>query len=211
MLKLYGFPVSNYTNIIMLALLEKGIEFEYVTTRPQKSAEFLSKNPMGKIPVLETDQGFLSETSTILEYLEETGGGPALYPADAFEKAKVRELIKHMELYVELPARRVYPDAFFGGKTSEENVAAVRPLLEKGFASVTALAQFTPYLAGRELTYADFYAQFALGVATRVTKILYNWNALEEFSELKTLLSKLGERESFKQVAAEQKAAMAAG
>ena len=41
MLKLYGFPVSNYTNMVELALLEKGLPFEYVTTYPAQTDEFL--------------------------------------------------------------------------------------------------------------------------------------------------------------------------
>ncbi|MBF0277399.1 MAG: glutathione S-transferase family protein [SAR324 cluster bacterium] len=211
MLKLYGFPISNYTNIVALALLEKGIEFEYVLTRPGKNPDYLNKSPMGKVPFLETEQGYLSETQVILEYLEETGKGPSLYPADVFARAKARELIRQMELYIELPARRIYPDAFFGGETSEKNRTAVRSLLEKGFASVKSLAQFSPYIAGSQLSYADFYAYFALGLATRAAKIVYSWHALDEFPELKTLLSILAERESFQKVIADQKAAMAAG
>jgi len=71
MLKLHGFSVSNYTNMIKQCLLEKGIEFEQIDARPSQEDEFLAKSPMGKIPCLETADGFLVETSTILDYLEE--------------------------------------------------------------------------------------------------------------------------------------------
>jgi glutathione S-transferase len=50
MLKLYGFPVSNYTNMVELALLEKGLPFEYVLTFPEQTPEFLARSPRGKVP-----------------------------------------------------------------------------------------------------------------------------------------------------------------
>jgi len=43
MLKLFGFPVSNYTNMVELALLEKGLPYEYVLTFPAQTPEFLRR------------------------------------------------------------------------------------------------------------------------------------------------------------------------
>ena len=68
--KLHGFPVSNYVNMVHLALLEKGMPFEYVLAFPDQSPEFLAKSPRGKVPVLETPEGYINEASVILEYLE---------------------------------------------------------------------------------------------------------------------------------------------
>jgi len=62
MLKLHGFSVSNYTNMVKQNLLEKSIEFEQIDARPSQEDEFLAKSPMGKIPCLETADGFLVET-----------------------------------------------------------------------------------------------------------------------------------------------------
>ena len=81
MLKLHGFAVSNFYNMIQHTLLEKGIEFEEVMAVPSQDNEFLEKSPMGKIPCLETPQGFLAETDVILDYLEKTqypGATPGL-------------------------------------------------------------------------------------------------------------------------------------
>jgi glutathione S-transferase len=73
MLKFYGFPCSNYANMVNLALLEKGIPFEYVLTYPDQSPAVLAKSPRGKVPFLETPQGFINEASVILDYLEDLG------------------------------------------------------------------------------------------------------------------------------------------
>ena len=75
MLKLHGFAVSNYFNMVKLALLEKGVNFEVVDVYPNQEESFLSRSPMGKVPVLETDAGFISETNVILDYIEDTQGG----------------------------------------------------------------------------------------------------------------------------------------
>jgi glutathione S-transferase len=66
MLTLYGFDVSNYFNMIKLALSIKGLEYETVTVYPNQSEDYLTKSPMGKVPALETDQGILTETNVIL-------------------------------------------------------------------------------------------------------------------------------------------------
>ena len=210
MLKLYGHAVSNYYNIAKLAMLEKGVEFEEVAIGGDKSDDFLKISPMGKMPCLETDQGALTETDVIIEYIDGAFEGPSFFPKDPFARAKVRELMKYMEVYIELPARRLHPEAFFGGKVSDEVKTEVKGLLEKGFAGVTSLAVFDPYMCGKELTYADFYSQFSLGLATRITKVIYDWNTLAEMPKYKALLDELGGRPSTQKVMADQMAAMKA-
>ena len=100
MYKLHGFDLSNYYNLVKLALLEKGLPFEEVAVFPPAKPDFLQKSPMGKIPCLEVGTGrYLTETQVILDYREETHPEPALYPEDPFGRAKVRELMRVMELY----------------------------------------------------------------------------------------------------------------
>ena len=79
--------------MVKMALLEKEIAFEVVDLRGSQDESFLKMSPMGKVPCIETEQGFLSETNVILEYLEDLGTGPNLMPADPYERAKVRELM----------------------------------------------------------------------------------------------------------------------
>ena len=71
MLKLHGAPLSNYYNMVKTALLEKGLEYEAVMAPPSQEEEFLAKSSMGKIPCLETDNGFVAESLAIIEYLDE--------------------------------------------------------------------------------------------------------------------------------------------
>ena len=52
MLKLHGFAVSNYFNMVRMALMEKGAPFEIIETYPRQEAAFLSRSPVGKVPCL---------------------------------------------------------------------------------------------------------------------------------------------------------------
>src|SRR6187402_723342 len=141
MLKLCGFHLSNYHNKVRIVLLEKGIAFEEdASCKPSQQEEFLARTPIGKVPFLELDGGRrLSEAEVIFEYLEDAYPQKPLLPKDPFERAKVRELVKFIELHLELVARRLYGELFFKRPpVSEEAKAAVGKDLAKG---VRALKQ----------------------------------------------------------------------
>lgn len=201
---LHGMTYSNYYNMVKAVMLEKGIEFSEAHVLPNQEPEFLLKSPMGKVPLMQTEQGFLSETGVMIDYIDSLDIGDSLYPADPFARAKVMELIRYLELYIELPARRLYGDVFFGKPASDELKEQVRLQLQKGFAALARLASFDPYLAGKELSYADFYYRFSVGLATIVCKKALDWNALHELPNIKALLDLMGERESIQRVLADQ-------
>ncbi|WP_461482611.1 glutathione S-transferase family protein [Porticoccus sp.] len=179
MLKLYGFHVSNYFNMVKLALLEKGFEFEEVRTYPSQEPQFLAMSPMGKIPCLEAREGFLTETAAILEFLEDVTPEVPLLPADPFARAKVRELMRVCELYIELPARRLY-----SGNNTQQTIDEVKPLVERGLKALGRLAQFGPYLAGRDFSYADIVAYHSFGAVARTMRMVYGWEVMDEVAGL---------------------------
>ena len=176
MIKLYGFPVSNYYNMVKFALLEKGVDFEEVAAMPSQEADFLAKSPMGKVPCIETSEGFISETLPILEYLEESGEGPALFPSDAFARAKCREFIMVCKLNVELTARRHYGHLFFGEDRNEAAVTEVKPIMERGLAAMAQLGSFGPYVMGADFTYADIVAYHSMAYPANVAEAIYQWD-----------------------------------
>lgn len=211
MLKLYGFPASNYYNILKMALMEKGVPYEDVRVYTGQSEAFLAKSPMGKVPCIETPHGFLSETSVILDYIEEATDGPAFYPADPYDRARVRELIKYLELYIELPARRCYGEAFFGtGPVSDEVKDSVRPVLERGARAINQLGRFSPYLAGDAMTYADMVFLHSVPMAAGVTKTVFGWNLFESMPKAQDLLALLQDRPVARKVAQDAKDGMTA-
>jgi len=116
MITICGFPISNYYNKVRLAAAEMGIEYkDDASVFPSQDAALLARSPMGKIPFLETEHGLICESQVICEYLADRFPEKSLYPADAFARAKVRELIQVLELHLELVARRLLGAALFNG------------------------------------------------------------------------------------------------
>jgi glutathione S-transferase len=210
MLKLHGFAVSNYYNMVKLALLEKGLSFEEVTFYGGQAPQALAVSPRGKVPALETEHGFLSETNVILDYIEQTRGGKALLPADPFEQAKVRELLKEIELYIELPARTCYAEAFFGTAVEPVIKERARTELLAGFATLKRNGRFAPYVAGEELTLADLMFCFSVDLAYAVGKKVLNIDFLADFPQAAALLEKMRENPHMARIVADKEAAMPA-
>jgi len=208
-LKLHGISVSNYTNMVKQCLIEKGIEFEQLPARPGQEADFLAMSPMGKIPCLETAEGFLVETSAILDYLEEVQPDPAMYPSQAFAKAKAREIIHICELYIELAARRHLGHAIFGRERSEEAHSEVRPQVEKGLRAFTQLANFGPYVMGSEFGNADVFVYHAFHLASQILKRIYDWDIVTEVPGLAAHVAVMDEREATRRVIADHEEALA--
>jgi glutathione S-transferase len=210
MLKLYGFPVSNYANMVQLALLEKGLAFEYVLTMPDQGPEFLAKSPRGKVPALGTPDGYLNEASVILDYLEDTGQGTPLLPADPYARATVRALRKEIELYIELPARSCFAEAFFGGTVPEPIKAKAREELLAGFATLKRHGKFSPYVAGDTFTLADIVFLYSVDLGVTVGKQLFGLDLLADLPAAQALLQRLGDRPHVRTLAANRDAGMPA-
>lgn len=210
MLKLYGFSVSNYYNMVKLALLEKGLPFEEVTFYPAQTAESLAISPRGKVPVLGVDGGYINETAIILEYLELTQKGTPLLPSDAFERAQVLAIAKEIELYIELPGRACYGEAFFGMTLPDAIKEKTQSELLLGFAALGRHGKFAPYVAGDSLSIADFYFLYSVPLACAVGQKLFGIDLLAEMPQAKALLERLEQNPHVQKIAADKDAAMPA-
>ncbi len=192
MLKLYGFAFSNYFNMVQLALLEKHIPFQEVLLHGCQNPEIMAVSRRGKVPVLGTSEGYLTETDVILGYLEEAYPQRPLLPQDPFDRAQVKALAKEIELYIELPARTCYVEVIFGGRATPQTLKEkARRDLVKGFAALRQGASFTPYVAGGELTLADIYFLYSVNLANQVGKELFQIDFLAQMPGAQGLLELL--------------------
>jgi maleylpyruvate isomerase len=99
-MRLYGFFRSTATWRVRIALAHKGLPYEYVPVHLRRGEQhqpaFLEKNPIGHVPILELaidgQERRLAESLAILELLEELHPEPPLLPADAFLRARARQL-----------------------------------------------------------------------------------------------------------------------
>ncbi|QXI28353.1 glutathione S-transferase [Pseudomonas vanderleydeniana] len=210
MLKLYGFSVSNYYNMVKLALLEKGLPFEEVAFYPGQTPETLVISPRGKVPVLGVEQGYINETTVILEYLEDTQGGKPLLPREPFQRAQVLALAKEIELYIELPARACFAEVFFGTPVPEAIKEKTRGELLLGFAALKRHGKFAPYVAGSEFSVADLYFLYSVDLACAVGGKLFGIDLLADMPQAKALLERLQQGEHARRIAADKDAAMPA-
>ncbi|WP_025113254.1 glutathione S-transferase family protein [Pseudomonas sp. H1h] len=208
MFKLYGFAVSNYYNMVKLALLEKGLAYEEVTFYPTPTPESLAISPRGKVPVLGVEAGFINETAIILEYLEQTQKGTPLLPSDPFERAQVLAIAKEIELYIELPGRACYGEAFFGATVPEAIKEKTKAELLLGFAALGRHGKFAPYVAGDSLSIADLYFLYSVPPACAVGKKLFDLDLLAEMPKAKALLERLEQNPHVQKIAADKEAAM---
>lgn len=208
MITLCGFALSNYYNKVKMVLLEKGIPFteERVLTG-LKDEVVLDASPLGKVPFIRTPQGTLCESEVIVQYLEATHPQPSLLSPDPWGRAKVHELTTFIELHLELVARELYPQAFFGGTVSEGTQARVRKLLTKNVAGFKRLAKFSPWVAGEHFSTADCAAFVSLPLVAMASKAVLGEDLLAAGGvDWKPYIKLVGERPSAQQVSAARKA-----
>ena len=179
MLTLCGFAASNYYNKVKLALLEKEVPFAEKLVWVDRSPALLAKSPVGKIPYFEIDDMVVVESQPMLEYVEDAYPQKPLMPSDPLQKAFVRQLIQFMELHLELVARELYGEAFFGGKVSDETKLRVGKVLKRNAAAFDKLVKFSPFIAGAEFTMADCAALAHLPMVGSASKIIYGEDVLQ--------------------------------
>ncbi len=139
-LRLYDFLPSGNGYKIRLLLTQIGMPFERIEMNILKgetrTPEFLNKNPVGKIPLLEIDSGkYLSESNAILVYLSE---GTEFLPYDRFFRAQVLQWL-FFEQYSHEPfiAKSRYWISILG--KPEEYRQLIEQQREPGYAALTVM------------------------------------------------------------------------
>jgi len=112
-MKLYDYKAGPNPRRVRIYLAEKGIEVPLVHVdimkREQKAPEFLEKNPIGSIPVLELDDGTcISESVAICRYFEELHPEPPLFGRTPVEKAQIEMWLRRVELNFMMPVGMVW-------------------------------------------------------------------------------------------------------
>ena len=200
MIRLYGMARSNYYSLVKASLLEKGMAFEEINNLPSQEDDYLTKSPMGKVPCIGTAQGFISESFAITDYLDHIHPHSPLLPTDPYSRAKTIELIRHLELDVELVARRCLPEAFFGRPVSDETKKTTRKDLTRGIAAVGRLYRCEHYAMGTEFSLADLYTYYTFSLASAIVQKIYNEDLLAPLPRVKALVDQLASRDSIREV-----------
>ena len=162
----YGTPVSTYVRTVRLLLEEAGAEYDLkevaIFNGENKSAEYLAKNPFGKIPTLEVDGELLYETTAITDYLDTVLANNKFSPSDPLRRARMRQIMAIVDNYLYSPAilsiviqRLIVPSQ--GGTTDEDKVKNAVAPAKTAAEAIESLTVGSPYLLGSEVSIADFF------------------------------------------------------
>lgn len=204
MITLHGFPASNYYNIVKHALLYKEVPFQEELIFAGSDA-LLTVSPVGKVPAITTDDGVtLSESSVICDFIEEAYPAIPLYPKSVTERAVVRQIMKIAELYFELPSRRLIPYVFSGTDAPEAVKEEVRQIITRGIPALNRLCQFSPWIAGKELTMADIYMHYVNVVVKACASTQLDWDVLAEIPGMKEWNETMSQSDIAKKIEADR-------
>ena len=201
MLTLHGRARSNYYNAVKAILIEKGLEFSEVKEPVPPTDAYLAMSPMAKVPCLVTEHGPLTETTAIIDYLEDTYPDVPLRPKDPFQRAKFNEVNKSLELYVEWVARQGY-GVLRGEETTDAQKAFVASGLTQAVEAIPKLTSFDPWVFGDSFTYADIFGYFMLVYARLSAKVHMEMDLLGELGAAEWF-AKIEARDSMQRVLAD--------
>jgi len=170
-MKLYDFVGAPNPKRVRVYLAEKGLkvptEQVNILSGDNRKPEFLAKNPMGGLPVLELDDGtHLAESLAIMEYLEDLNPTPPMIGTTPAERARVRSLERIAELSVLSRVAQVFQNShpFFAGRIKQSPDAAEngRNMLKGALRILDRMVGKGPFVAGAKPTIADctLYAAF---------------------------------------------------
>ena len=175
---LYTAERCPYAARARITLAEKGIAYDAVEIDlADRPAWLYEKNPLGKVPVYEEDEGLvLPESEVIMEYLEERFPEPALWPADPAERALGRLWLQRFDDRLGKP----YYEARRGDGRDE---------LDARLGELDRALEAQPYLTGREYGLAD------IGYVPWILRARANLGVdLESFPAVEAWLARLIER-----------------
>lgn len=170
-MKIYETKTAPNPRRVRMFLAEKGISMNYVQVDIQKgenlSAEMRAKNPLGKVPILELDDGTcIAETDAICTYFEAIQPEPPLMGSSPVEKATIAMWQRQVEMALMLQVGmcfqhttgyfkdRMTPFPDFG-KEAGVNAAKYLNILERRL-------ELYPYIAGEHFSIADITALCAI-------------------------------------------------
>ena len=96
-MKLYDYWRSSAAYRVRIALNLKGVTYDAVPidlrTGAQSAADYRAVNPQGLVPAIEVDGQVITQSTAIMEWLEETHPQPPLLPSDPSGRAAVRAMM----------------------------------------------------------------------------------------------------------------------
>jgi glutathione S-transferase len=158
----------------------------------EKSEEFLSVSPYGKVPVLSVNGTSLYESNIVNEYLDEVYDSPKLMPENPEERASVRSWMAFADDYFFPSVYRVRMGLQRG--YSEDEIQEAKEKLDNALSRLEHQLESRKYLVG-EYTLADIAhgGNFhRLGVLAKSSEV-----SLEKYPNVRVWIERVESRESY--------------
>lgn len=196
-MKLVASLTSPYARKIRVMLAEKQLPFELVVDSPWEPTSTVPEiNPLGKVPVLITDDGeTFFDSPVIAGWLETLSAAPRLVPADPLEAVRVRQLEALADGITDAVVIIVREGRRTEAQRSEEVVARQLQAIERGLDRFEQLATGRCWLHGDGMSLGDIAAGVMLGfIELRLPQV--DWRSGR--TALSALADRLFERDSFR-------------
>lgn len=206
-MKLFDYPKAPNPRRLRIYLAEKGIEIPTelvdLATGEQRGDEFMKKNPLGTVPMLELDDGqCIVDSLVICRYLEELNPEPPLLGKTPLERARVNwwlRRVEHEGLFSVADCFRNKTPHFANHAFPGRNkVPQIEPLIERGYQrTVDFFEMLDQHLAERKFiatddyTLADISAQVVVDFARWIEAV-----PSEEQTALKSWHQRMADRPS---------------
>jgi len=173
-LKLYDLPASPNARRVRIFLAEKGLEIPMIPVNmiagENLTDDYLAKNSLGRMPLLELDDGTtISESMAICRYIEEMHPSPALMGSGALESATIEMWQRRMEFEFILPIISIFRHT---ADMWKDRFVQIPEVAEQERITVKARIQWLnnelngkQFIAGDDYTVADITAQCAFVMA----------------------------------------------
>lgn len=200
-MKLYYAPASSYSQRVLIALYEKGLDFTPIEVNlfdAESRKQYLQINRFGKIPTLITDDGeIILEASIIIEYLDSFHNQIPLIPKYINANLEMRMLERIIDVYVNGGREALFKDSQRSpSERGSSEVVKAKRLLESACDLLDEKLANRTWLVGDAFTLADCSAAPTLSYL----RIVYDYQHLQNLTAyFKRLESKASVEKVFSQ------------
>ncbi len=163
-MKLLASLTSPYARKVRILLAEKSLSFELVVDSPWESSTQVPEiNPLGKVPVLVTDEGeAFFDSPVIAGYLETLNATPHLLPLDHLERVRVRQTEALADGLCDAAVSALLESRRPENVRNDTDIARQRSKIERALTALEQRLGNKPWFNGAQLQLGDIAAGCAL-------------------------------------------------